>query len=335
MRIGVIGTGALGGVFAALLTLAGHEVHVVARGEHKDQIRANGIHLRGGFGESIVRVSVVDTLENCELVLVCTKAHDTAQALRENADSLSSCAVIMVQNGLDGTRIARSLLPTADVFGALCLIAANFTTPGVVTVTNPSVTYVGRGSGPADAGSRRWASILNSAVPTSALDDFDGAVWTKLVVNMVNAVPAITGLSVQEVARNRFLSSVVAASMREAARVGVRAGVSFSKLHGITERHVRALTHQTLWRARSWVRSMARGMGEIPNLASTLQSIRRKRLTEIEHLNGAIVRTADSLGIDAPINRALTAIVHDVEASGEHLDARQLGRELKRRGVRL
>lgn len=336
MRIGVIGAGAVGSLLAGRLTLAGHEVQVISRGVQRDTLAAHGISMRGGYGEAIARLQVVDRLADVELCLVCTKAHDVAEALSAYAGDLApGTPVVLAQNGVEAFRIASQYLPTEQLFGLITLIAVNFTEPGVITVTNPQPTFIGRGHGPADDDSPAIAAIINQAVPTEAIDNFEGALWTKLVLNMVNALPAITGMPVQQVVQHRFLLKAMTASMREAAQVGLAAKIPFAKLHALDETVVLRLARQPLWLSKRIPLGIARGMGPVPNLASMLQSIRRGQPTEIEFLNGAIVRTAEGLGLDAPINRALTALVHEVEASGAHLNPTQVARALSRHGVRL
>lgn len=335
MRIGIIGAGALGSLFAARLQFAGHQVQVIARGEHRDVIAVKGIQLRGGYGDIVAKVEVVDRLSDVEAVFVCTKAHDTDEALREHQAEIQGVPVLLVQNGVDGLAIASQYVDPDQVFGVISLIASNFTEPGVVRVTNPQPTFIGRSNGPADERSHELAALLNSAVPTTAIDEFEGALWTKLVLNMVNAVPAITGRSVQNVVEDPLTLHLVAASMREAARVGLAAKISFARLEGLDETVIFKLARWPLWRSQHIPRDIGRGMGPVPNLASTLQSIRRGRTTEIEFLNGAIVRTAESIGINAPINRAITELVHQVELTGRHLNGRPLELALRERGVRL
>lgn len=335
MRIGVIGAGALGSVLAAKLQLAGHEVEVITRGTHRDTIAAHGIRLRGGFGDADVSVRVVDQLTAPELCLLCVKAHDTAEALSSYAAGIGAAPTVLVQNGVDGLSIARNWLEPRQIFGAISMVAANFTEPGLVTVTNPQPTFVGRGSGPADQASRDIAAVLNTAIPTSAVDEFEGALWTKLIFNMLNALPALTGMSVQEVAARRGLLTVLAASMREAAQVGLAAQIPFAHLPGLDETIVQDLARWPLWRTRRLLRAVARGMGPVPNMASMLQSIRRGRPTEIEFLNGAVVRMAEQLHRDAPVNRTLIGLVHEVESSGAHLTEQELLHALRERGVRL
>jgi len=317
MRIAVIGAGALGGTFATLLSQAGHEVTVTARGPGLAAIRERGIRLEGGFGPAIAHPIAVERLtETPELTLVCTKAQDARAAIADNAAVIDGSAVIVVQNGLDGLETARTLLPHSDCFGALSIIAANYTEPGLVTVTTAAPTYLGRGSGPIDDGTRHWQQLLNGAVPTIAIENFVGSQWTKLVVNMLNALPAITGLSVQTVVGHPGLRRVMTLSMREAVRVGLRRGIHFGAMQALGDRRLRLFSRLPAWAGQLLPLMMRARMGTVPNLGSTLQSVTRGQRTEVDYLNGAVVREAALAGMAAPVNALLTTLVHEVEERG-------------------
>jgi 2-dehydropantoate 2-reductase len=320
VRITVIGAGALGLTFASLLSRAGHEVTVIARGASLAVLRADGIRLSGAFGDVEARPTVLEHLtEQPELTLLCTKAQDARAALSAEAGVVDGSPVIVVQNGLDGIELARGLLPRSDCYGALSLIAANYDAPGSVRITTAAPTYLGRGAGPADEASRHWAKILSSAVPVVAIPNFRGAQWSKLVVNMLNALPAITGLTVQAVVADSQLRRVLTLSMRETVRVGLLRGVHFGSLQGITDRRLHWFARLPIRLGQVLPLRMRARMGSVPNLGSTLQSLVRGQRTEIDFLNGAVVREAYLAGTPAPVNALLTVLVHEVEASGEHL----------------
>lgn len=325
MRIGIIGAGALGGTFAVLLARAGHDVEVTARGASLAAIREGGIGLTGGYGEAHERVAAGEVLtKRPELVLVCTKAQDAADAIAANAGLVDGVPVVVVQNGLEGVATAERLLPASSCMGMLSIIAANYTEPGRVRVTTTAASYLGRGDGEPDDECRRVAAVLSSAVPVIAIAGFRGAQWTKLVVNMLNAVPAIVGRSVQDVVDDRRLRRVVAASMRETVRVAVARGVRFGSLQGLGDRRLRFFARLPLWLGQLLPYFMRVRMGDVPNLGSTQQSLRRGQRTEIDYLNGAVVREAELAGMDAPVNRALTALVHEVEQAGASLPAERV-----------
>jgi len=320
VRIAVIGAGALGGTFATLLARAGHDVTVTARGEGLAAIRADGIRLSGKFGDVRARPRALERLtEAPELTLVCTKAQDAAAAISDNAVFIDGSPVIVVQNGLDGVSSAERLLPRSDCFGALVIIAANYTEPGHVSVTTAAPTYLGRGTGPVDAATRAWQAVLAEAVPVIAIDNFVGAQWTKLIVNMLNAIPAITGMSVQAVVDHPGLRRVMTASMREAVRVRLKRGARFGALQALGHRRLQLFSVLPLWLGQLLPLMMRVRMGDVPNLGSTQQSLRRGQRTEIDFLNGAVVREAGAAGATAPVNALLTALVHEVEARGASL----------------
>lgn len=322
MRIAVIGAGALGGTFATLLGAAGHDVTVTARGAALTAIRERGIRLEGGFGRVSAHPTALERLvETPELALVCTKAQDADAAIQGNAAALDGAAVIVIQNGLAGVATATGLLPRSDCFGALSMVAANYTEPGLVTVTTAAPTYLGRGSGAADAATRHWQAVLADAVPTQAIDNFVGAQWTKLVVNMLNALPAITGLSVQAVVSHPGLRRVMTLSMREAVRVGMRRGVRFGALQALGDRRLRAFSLLPAGAGQLLPLMMRARMGTVPNLGSTLQSVTRGQPSEVDYLNGAVVREAALAGTSAPVNTLITALVHEVERRGSFFSA--------------
>jgi 2-dehydropantoate 2-reductase len=317
MRIGVIGAGAVGGAIAALMARGGNEVEVTARGENLRAIQSDGIRLSGAWGDFVAPVDAGETLTRQPgLVFIATKAQDAASAIEANAEFLHGIPVVVVQNGLAGVEASAPLLPESRVLGALALYASSLTGPGHVTVGTAGSTYLGGGD---DAVARRVADILGEVMPAVATDNFVGAQWTKLVINQVNALPAITGLSVQEVVAHRGLRRILTRSMQENARVGIRSGIRFAEVQGLTDARLRTLARLPIVFAQALPRQMATRMGSVPNPGSTLQSIRRGGLTEIDYLNGAVVTAAAKVGEPVPINTAMVELVHEVEKTREFL----------------
>jgi 2-dehydropantoate 2-reductase len=329
MRIAVIGTGAIGGTIAALLDRAGHKVSVTARRAQLDAVRGTGLTLSGGWGEHLAHPAASERLQDTpEIAFICTKAQDAAQAIRDNADRLAGIPVVVVQNGLDGVRIAEDLLPDSPVVGAIALYAASFLRAGHIEVTAAGPTFIGVDD-PARSGvAARVSSVLGAAMPTRLIPDFRGAQWSKLIINQVNAMPAITGLSAQETLRHPVLGRIVAEGMREAVRTGFASGVRFASLQGLSQPLLRAFALAPIRVAVVLPRVLAKRMGETPNPGSTLQSIRRGQLTEIDYLNGAVVRAAARVGRDAPINSRLVDLVHEVERSGTFVPVSEVVRRV-------
>lgn len=322
MRVGVIGAGAVGGAIAALLARAGHDVEVTARGAHLDAILESGIHLTGAWGDYTAHVAAGEVLRRApELAIVTTKAQDAVVAIRENIALLRGIPVVVVQNGLDGISAAAAAAPRSDIVGGLATFASSYLSPGQVTVTAGGPSYLGVAAEVSDVPARYAARTLGAVMPITVIPNFAGAQWTKLVINQVNALPAITGLSVQEVVGDGRLRRIMTASMRECVRTALRSRVRFEPLQGLGHGGLRLFAALPLWIGQLLPVLMTRRMGSTPNPGSTLQSIRRGQATEIDYLNGAVVRAAEAIGRTAPVNDLLVRLVHGVEDSGDFLSA--------------
>lgn len=309
MRIGIVGAGAIGGTLAALLDRAGHSVSVTARGATLEAVRDGGLRLDGQWGEHVARVEASAVLGGApDIAFVCTKAQDAAAAVAANAAALRGVPVVVVQNGLEGLDAVAAIVPDSPVFGALALYAAQNVDPGHVTITATGTTVVDR--------SAEVFALLSGVMPTTLTTNFRGAQWTKLVINMVNGVPAATGLAVQRTIADAVLRPIVTAAMREAARAGLAHGVHFDPIQGLSHPLVRFVAAAPLWAGAVLPRAIARRMGAVPNLGSTLQSITRGQPTEIDYLSGAVVAEAEAVGLSAPVNAAIVAAVHEVERTG-------------------
>ncbi len=314
MRIAVIGAGAVGGVIAALADRAGHEVEVTARGAQLAAVAERGIHLTGHWGEHTARPRASETLTvTPELAVLCVKAQDAHAALAANAPHLEDVPLVVVQNGLGGSEAAAAQLPGTPVIGGLALFAASYLSPGEVAITTPAETYLGALPSTPQSAFRFAVDTLGAFLPVAETPNFAGAQWTKLIVNQINALPAITGLSVQRTVADARLRRVLTASMREAVAVARAHGVRFEPLLGLSDPVLRLFSAAPAGLAQLLPRLMARRMGSTPNPGSTLQSIRRGQLTEIDHLNGAVVQQAQDASRTAPLNAALVALVHRVE----------------------
>lgn len=315
-RVAVIGAGAIGGAIAARLDAIGHEVVVVARGENLAAIERHGLRLRGALGAHNARIPALAALEERpEVAILATKATGAVAALAASRAALADVPLLVVQNGLGGERAAAALLGHERVAGGIALMAANSMEPGVVTVTAAGDTIVGGQEG------ARFQALLGEAIPTSLTASIEGAQWTKLLINMVNAIPAIVGRSVQDVIRDPGLRAVLVASMRETARTGLAARVRFQPLQGLGPALVRLVAWAPDRVAALVPLRIAERLGEVPNLGSTQQSIRRGQPTEVDAINGAVVEAAATLGLEAPVNAALVGLVHEVERTGRFLPA--------------
>ncbi len=327
MRIAVIGAGAVGGLVAALAARAGHEVLVTARGEHAEAIARGGLRVDGGWGEWVAAVELVESIPNppganpagraLDLIVLATKAHDSAEAMAPWVTH-DGTPVLVLQNGLGGEDAVREALPYSPVAIGLALFAVSLTDPGHVTVTGPNGLTLG-----GDAAAVAVAEpLMRETLPAEIVlaENIRGAQWTKLLINQVNALPAITGLSVQQTIAHSGLRDVLARAMVETVRVGTAAGARWGRIGAVdAEAVARVRTGGAAAAAAELAQHLAAGMGTVPNPASMLQSIRRGRTTEVDAINGVIVDFGNSLGIPTPVNAALVGLVRRAQTGSPAL----------------
>ncbi|GAB3030479.1 2-dehydropantoate 2-reductase [Parafrigoribacterium mesophilum] len=314
MRVAVLGAGAIGGTIAALLFRGGHQVAVTARGDNLRALRSGQLRLDGAWGSVQAHVTASETLTTApELAFVTTKVQDAESAMLGSAGVLGGIPVVVVQNGMRGVQTAERVLPDSPIVGGLALYAASYLGPGRVAVTTAGPTYLGAPSPASGAALARAAEALGAVMPVSTTDNFVGAQWTKLVVNQINALPAITGMSAQEVISHPGLRRLLTRSIRELVRAAQAGGVRFAPLQGLTDGMLRMLGRMPLSIGQLLPQLMKVRMGATPNPGSTLQSIRHGQITEIDYLNGAVVEAGERAGVATPVNRALVELVHEVE----------------------
>jgi 2-dehydropantoate 2-reductase len=238
--------------------------------------------------------------------------------------------VVTLQNGLQADRLAAHALGRDADIGVVVMAAAEYLRPGEVSVLFPGWLVLGEVAGPLRPRTRAIARVLRRALPTYLTDNLMGVRWTKLIANLNNAVCAATGLALPEIAATSAGRAVSVGLMREGAQVARAAGIRLDhSLYGRTwrslrEDHAAALVAvlqsalpiilpglpPSVAESIVWVASRSR-LGRIPVHGSTWQSIARGRPTEIDYLNGEIIRLGQEFGVPTPYNTRAVAFVHE------------------------
>lgn len=335
VRIAVLGAGAIGSAVGALLAREGHDVTLVARPDQVQAVRDRGLRMDGVLGTFTVSLRTATVLESApEVALLAVKTQDLEGLVRANRAHLDDVPVVTMQNGVQSDRIVANLLPSENLLSSVVVVTATYLIAGHVTLVDRGHLILGRPQGPRDDLVNRIAEILNPAVPTSISDNIVGCHWFKLLMNLNNAIPALTNLPLREVAHDPFLGRLAVSLMREGLRVSDRAGISLAPLAGVSVGTVRLLTRLPMPLAARMFASRAGSLGgEWPILGSTLQSLRRGRTTEIDYLNGEIARRGADLGVSTPLNTKVVELVHGVERTGRFYEPRVLRAILRSVGM--
>ncbi len=312
-RIAVIGAGAVGCTIGALLRRAGQDVTLIGRPEQLAAICSGGLHIDGALGRFSVQVPVAEKLDfHSDLALLAVKTQDVVPAVKASLSFLTDVPLVTLQNGLRSDDLVAGVLPRHQIVSAVVSTIATYLTPGHVTIISPGSLVIGHPFAVAE--------ILSHAIPTRVSANIRGAHWLKLLVNVNNALPAITNFSVQEVYADPYLSQLVIRLLQEGLAVVQRAGIRLESLPDVSVVLMRLLGKLPVKiAARLASAKVRRTASTAPVLGSTLQSLRRHRLTEIDYLNGEIVRLGTEVEVPTPLNAIMVEMVHRVEKQGRFL----------------
>ena len=325
MRVAVIGAGAIGSVIGGLLARANEEVVLIGRRPHVDAVNRDGLRIDGALGTMQVRVGAAETLGfRPDLALLTAKTQVVAATAREVSPYVVGVPVVTMQNGVRSDELVADVLGAEDILSCVVLFGATFLEPGSVTYAPPGRLVLGAPFGPIEERTRTVAALLNKAVPTHLTANIAGAHWTKLIINENNALPAVTGLSIQDVNRQPALRRLSVLMMREAVATIAAAGIKLVSLPGVPAAALRAMLRLPLPATSHLVGLLSQSLGNTPALGSTLQSVRRGEKTEIDYLNGEVVALGKRTGIPTPYNGAVVKLVHEVEATGTFLTTEEV-----------
>lgn len=294
MKVAVMGAGAVGCYYGAMLARAGHEVVLIGRPSHVEAVRANGLRLETKAFDEHVRLDAsteASAVQGAGLVLFCVKSTDTELAAAQIEPHLAADALVLtLQNGVDNDERVRSVLPRHEVAAAVVYVATEMAGPG-------HVKHHGRGElviAPSRASEQVAQHLAAAGVPTQISGNVRGALWAKLVLNCAyNALSAITQLPYGELAKGQGVDDVIRDVVDECLAVAKAEGIV---IPGDTGAAVRGI-----------VQSMP------SQYSSTAQDLARGKPSEIDHLNGLVVRRGEALGMPTPANRVLLVLVKLLE----------------------
>ena len=305
-RFVVFGAGAVGGTIGGRLFEHGHDVVLVARGEHGEACRRDGLTLRTADGEVTLPVPTVRHPSELaidpqvDVVVLSMKTQDTADALEAlSAVAPSSTPIVCAQNGVENERLA--LRRFAEVHGMCVMLPATHLEPGVVEVSSTPVSGildVGRYPHGHDATTDAVAAALEASTFSShAVDDVMRRKYAKLLMNLGNALDAACGAAARR-------GPLYAAAREEATACFTAAGIDVASEEEDRARRGDLLRVQPIGgRPRggsSMWQSLARGTGR----------------TEAAYLNGEVVLLGRQLAIPTPVNAALVEVAEELARSG-------------------
>jgi 2-dehydropantoate 2-reductase len=294
MKIAVMGAGAVGCYYGFRLARVGHDVVLIGRPQHVEAIKRQGLRLETQTFDENIRVAAStegSAVQGAQLVLFCVKSTDTESGAAAVRPHLAPDALVLsLQNGVENADQLRALLQQ-EVIAAAVYVGTEMAGPG-------HVRHHGRGElviEQSKASDDIARALIAAGVPTEISDNVRGGLWAKLILNCAyNALSAITQLPYGRLVKGEGVTVVMRDLVDECVAVAKADGVT---IPGDIDLAVRKIAET------------AAGQ-----YASTAQDLARGKRTEIDHLNGLIVRRGEALGIATPANRLLHAIVKLIES---------------------
>ncbi|MDB5881189.1 MAG: ketopantoate reductase [Ramlibacter sp.] len=295
LKVAVMGAGAVGCYYGGMLARAGHPVVLIGRSQHVDAIRHAGLHMETNTFDGHIRLQAsteAAAAQGAGLVLFCVKSTDTESAGAQLRAHLSPGALVLcLQNGVDNADRLRTVLPPRQVAAAVVYVASEMAGPGYVR-------HHGRGElviEPSSASTAVAQALVGAGVPTEISDNVRGALWLKLIINCAyNALSAITQRPYGEVVAGEGVKDVMRGVVDECLAVAKAEGVVVAgDAHAAVRKIVESMPTQ---------------------YSSTAQDLARGKRTEIDYLNGLVVRRGEALGIATPANRVLWSLVKLLES---------------------
>jgi 2-dehydropantoate 2-reductase len=303
-----------------MLTKAGHDVTLIDQWPaHVEAMKQNGLRLSGTCGEHVVPVKALHLHEAqgigepFDAIFLAVKGYDTEWATMFAIRFLKEPDGVIVdfQNGINDERVA-AIAGRERTLGCVITIGAGMYEPGAAMRTDfNSIGFkIGELDGQETERARRLAEILSDVAPTKVTANLFGERWSKLAVNcMANPIAGLSGFGSAEVRTEALPRRIAIQVAAEVIRVGRAAGYEVEPIFGIeAQRYVDAAEGRGLEEVEAEMAGGARSLaGGRPSL---LQDVMRGRRTEIDHLNGYVVREGKRLGVPTPFNEAIVREVH-------------------------
>ncbi len=302
MKIAILGCGAMGSVYAALLADAGHDVWAIdSWQDHIDAMRRNGLRLEGASGSRTVKLNATSNTEEvgqCDLVIIATKAMHVEAASKSALCLVGEhTSVLSIQNGLGGPDTAADILGKDKVLvGVVGGFGASIKEPGFAHHNGWELVRLGEFSGPVTQRLENIADTWKSGgFRVECFDDIDQLIWEKLICNVCfSGTCTVTGLTIGEVMEDTNAWICASNCALEAYNVAIAKKINVRIDDPI-----------------EYVRNFG---SKIPKAKpSMLLDHIAGRMSEIDAINGAIPVAGSHVEVSAPFNTAISALVRNKE----------------------
>jgi len=305
MKIVVVGPGAIGCLFAAFLTKSKEDVWLLDKSkENAAKLNECGISLEGLSGPSHIKVKVtanITQIAKADLILVCVKSFNTKSAIEQIKPLLTdNTKILTLQNGIGNIEIISEVAGEDRVIAGVTNEGATLIALGKIRHAGRGETIIGSPCGKTPVEMRAIREAFNKAgFETKMTRDIKSLIWSKLIINVgINALSAVTRLPNGKLTQFEGTKRILRDAVTEATRI-------------VKRKRIKLIFDDPLAKVEAVCESTS------ANLSSMLQDVLRKKRTEVDFINGVIVRLGQELGIEVPTNKFLLDLINTIESSYE------------------
>ncbi len=303
MRIVIVGPGAIGCLLAAFLSKSKEEVVLLDKDRARSQsLNQHGISIEGISGNWQAKVhacSEAKDLKDIDLVIISVKSYDTKDAITLAKPLVGeNTRIVTLQNGIGNIEVIAEVVGNDKVIGGVTNMGATLLDTGKVRHAGRGETAIGRLDGKIPVEMRYIREIFNKVgLQTRISRDIKSLLWSKLIINVgINALTAITHLKNGKLLEFEATRRILREAVSEATRI-------------VKRKRIKLIYDDPLAKVEAVCEATS------GNVSSMLQDVLRKKRTEIDYINGVIVRLAQELGIPAPVNSVLVDLVKTLEST--------------------
>jgi 2-dehydropantoate 2-reductase len=304
MKIAVVGPGALGCLIAASLkNKTKEDIWLLDKSEERAlRIKNGSIKVEGLSGSFSVKVNVSAEAKEvglCDIVIVCVKSYSTEDACKNMKEMVGEAThVVTLQNGIGNVQILDDYFGKERVIAGITNHGSTLLGAGHVRHAGKGDTVIGKSGGKISGKLKSVSNLLTKAgFETKISRDIDSVIWGKLIINVgINALTAVTRLNNGGLIEHDQSREILRSAVQEATRI-------------VKRKRIKLAYDDPIQKAESVCKATA------ANVSSMLQDVLNKKRTEIDFINGAIVRQGKALGIPTPVNEVLTNLVKTIEES--------------------
>lgn len=298
MKIGVVGTGAVGGFFGAKLKLAGFDVVFLSRGKNLEVTKKEGLTL-DTLGKiysikNAVFTDKIENLNNCDYILFTVKSYDTKKTAEQIKKIVGkTTTVITPQNGINNDIIIGEIIGKEKVIPAMAQVGVSTPHPGYIKHVSLGKLTFGEYDGKYSDRIKEFESILKKAgIESVVTDNIQLARWKKYIWNCTfNIIAAITGLSLDKILADSYLKELCKNTILEIKTIAEKEGIIFDEKDVVNARI-----------------KLAEVMGTFK--PSTLEDLEKGKRIELDAFTGNVIELARKHKVSVPINTTLYALLH-------------------------